>query len=147
MGTNYFWIRERDVCKACGRGVEVERLHIGKSSAGWCFSLHIRHSGVDAAPQSLDDWKARFVMPCSHIEDEYGRRETAEAMVAEITERSNRPRPDRIPDVYGCASWAEFFDWNHAEPGPNNLLRHRIEPDHCVGHGEGTWDLIIGEFS
>ena len=35
---------------------------------------------------------------------------------------------------------------HHAIPGPNGLLRHRIG-EHCIGHGDGTWDLIRGEFS
>lgn len=41
---------------------------------------------------------------------------------------------------------AAFLASNHAEPGPNGLLRHKIGP-YCLGHGEGTWDLMPGEFS
>lgn len=29
----------------------------------------------------------------------------------------------------------------------NNLLRHQILKGHCIGHSEGTWDYIVGEFS
>jgi len=36
---------------------------------------------------------------------------------------------------------------NQAEPGPDGLARHKVNDGHCIGHGEGTWDLIIGEFS
>jgi hypothetical protein len=36
MGTNYYHERVIEpACKHCGRGPEVETLHIGKSSAGW----------------------------------------------------------------------------------------------------------------
>ncbi len=35
---------------------------------------------------------------------------------------------------------------NHAEPGPNNLARHSVGIG-CDAHGEGTWDLIMGNFS
>lgn len=36
MGMNYYV--EYDLCKHCGR---VDRYHIGKSSYGWAFTLHI----------------------------------------------------------------------------------------------------------
>ena len=36
---------------------------------------------------------------------------------------------------------------NYAEPGPNGLVRAKINGVHCIGHGEGTWDYITGEFS
>ena len=57
MGTNYYW-QESEPCAACGRG--YEQVHVGKSSAGWCFSLHVSNHCVDRAPEdqpaaSLDD--------------------------------------------------------------------------------------------
>ena len=39
MGTNYYFEDSSEVCECCGRG--AESLHIGKSSGGWCFSLHV----------------------------------------------------------------------------------------------------------
>lgn len=36
------------------------------------------------------------------------------------------------------------YESNHAEPGPNNLVRHRVG-EHCVGHGD-TWDYIERDF-
>ena len=44
-------------------------------------------------------------------------------------------------------NWPEFHKANHSEPGPKGLLRHKLDPQHCIGHGHGTWDLIVGEFS
>ena len=70
MGTNYYWIKEDTTCPHCGRRDHDEvRIHIGKSSCGWCFSLHVDPSiGVG----SLDDWIERF--DTGFIEDEYGDR-------------------------------------------------------------------------
>ena len=76
MGTNYYWSEEacQSPCKHCRGG---DRLHIGKSSGGWCFSLHvIPYEGIN----TLDDWKAKFALPGSEIVDEYGTRLTAEEM-------------------------------------------------------------------
>lgn len=61
-----------------------------------------------------------------------------------ITERS-WVRSQKKP--FGYASWDEFYTRNNAVPGPNGLARHRIDMAHCIGHGAGTWDLILGEFS
>jgi hypothetical protein len=135
MGTNYYWHPPApNRCEHCGRADEVSPLHIGKSSAGWCFSLHIL---PDQGINDLPDWEARWATPGSHIEDEYGSILTTAGMRAFVTERSFPPTRTWTPGEYAM---------NHAEPGPNGLLRHRIGP-HCVGHGAGTWDLIPGSFS
>lgn len=126
MGVNYYmnyYLREE----------RRDPLHIGKSAAGWCFGLHvIPEEGLN----SLDDWRARWSAPDVFIVDEYGVAVSPTEMEVIITQREWRhPRID--------------FDHvrNHAVPGPKGLVRHRIWPDHCIGHGEGTWDLLIGEFS
>lgn len=127
MGTNYYL--HEDTCPHCGRG--PESLHIGKSSFGWCFGLHvIPEENLD----SLEAWRARW--PAGIIKDEYGETITPEEMLRVITEREWAGRP------MGETNMAE----NCAEPGPNKLLRHAIGR-YCVGHGEGTWDLVPGEFS
>jgi len=42
MGTNYYLVKnERPPCPCCERTYVQERLHIGKSSGGWCFALHV----------------------------------------------------------------------------------------------------------
>ena len=132
MGIN-FYARE-NYCEHCKRG---DDLHIGKSSGGWCFSLHvIPERGLN----TLDDWKTfldgeRKRIP---VYDEYQRPITITELLDTITARSWPKRPES----YG-------FDYasNHAVPGPNGLVRSRVDGSHCVGHGEGTWDLITGEFS
>ena len=135
MGTNYYAIKsKKPPCEHCGREYDDPRLHIGKSSGGWCFSLHvIPEEGLN----SLDDWKRYLTSGDVTIEDEYGTPRTFEELMQTITERGRR---DPL-------TWSdEMLDRNHAIPGPNNLVRHRID-QYCCGHGEGTWDLITGNFS
>lgn len=127
MGTNYY-LSERPACKCCGR--DYPALHIGKSSAGWCFSLHvIPEEGLN----SLEDWESRF--QDGTITTEYG----------------NVLTPAEMADVIRNRSWAHRGDFdflrNQAQEGPNGLVRHRVDGMHCVGHGDGTWDYITGEFS
>jgi hypothetical protein len=130
MGTNYYL--HEATCSHCGHG--KEKLHIGKSSGGWCFSLHV---DPDLGIRSLEDWIERWSQPGAYISDEYGDRIDPERMLEVIRDRSwHRPKP---PDK-------EFLSRNHAAPGPKGLLRHAIDPRHCVSHGPGTWDHIIGEF-
>jgi hypothetical protein len=130
MGTNYYL--ETDVCPHCQ--TSKGRLHIGKASAGWCFSLHV---DLEEGIRSLDDWRRLWAQPNSRIVDEYARAVSVAEMEERITGRV-RPTPPG-PD----------FDYalNDAQPGPRNLIRHRIDGRHCIGHGAGTWDLIVGEFS
>ena len=130
MGTNFYF--KSPPCAECEK--EDAPVHIGKSSAGWCFSLHvIPELGIN----SLDDWKRLWEEnPNWRIEDEYGQVLSREEMLDRITNRSQ--------DIPVSSNFN--YSVNEAEPGPRNLLRHRIGR-HCIGHGAGTWDLIVGQFS
>lgn len=124
MGTNYYLKSPGDLL-----------LHIGKSSGGWCFSLRVYPIlGIN----TLDDWKSIFCDQHVLIEDEYGRFLTPAEMVNWIEGRSWA-----YPGTYTEA----FHAQNHSEPGPNGLLRHKVDGVHCVGHGEGTYDYLVGDFS
>ena len=113
MGTN-FYLHEKPDCECCGR--PFEPLHIGKSSGGWYFSLHVMpEDGIN----NLDDWREMWNKKGALIRDEYGEKIYVEEMEKRITERS----------------------WK------GGLTRHPIDGRHCIGHGEGTYDFIIGEFS
>jgi len=143
MGTNYYWYPEPP-CPCCGR--RPEPVHIGKSSGGWCFALHVYLKWVGAAPgdfivAGLEAWKNKFETEGSYIEDEYGDRVSVETMLQAITERSAR-----YHDFSQSSSW---YEANHAVPGPNGLARRQIDGDFCIGHApdDGTWDICIGEFS
>lgn len=114
MGTNYY-LHEKPPCKCCGR--PFEKLHIGKSSGGWCFSLHVI---PEENLLTLDDWRRRWSAPFATVMNEYGDQVTPAELERIITERV----------------------WRGSQP-----MHHPIDYRHCVGHGPGTWDYIIGEFS
>jgi hypothetical protein len=135
MGTNYY--ARENYCEHCQRGDE---LHIGKSSAGWHFALHIipERDLID-----LDSWTA-FLTDTTvkrPIFDEYGSPVTFEELMKVITERSHK-RED-VP--LGYANWRDFHRQNYSQAGLNGLVRCQLK-NNCVGHGEGTWDYCIGEF-
>lgn len=113
MGTNYYLYQKPD-CECCGR--PFEPLHIGKSSAGWCFALHIMpEDGIS----TLLDWCALWSAPGAFIRNEYGEKIPIVQMEQILSHRD---------DLRG---------------GP--AKRHSDE--YCVGHGDGPWDYILGEFS
>ena len=135
MSTNYY--AKTNVCEHCNR---FDELHIGKSSAGWCFSLHvIPERGLN----TWDDWKSLLSLPSTSIRDEYDNDVLFCGLEDTVT---NRACGEKGPCPTGYESWAHFHSVNESEYGPNGLFRARIG-DHCIGHGEGTWDYIPGEFS
>lgn len=157
MGTNYY-LRPK-ACKCCGLYDKQKEVHIGKSSGGWCFSLHVGQSETDylftdygfEPPESLEDWKRLFQTDGYHIFDEYGKRHTVDEMMEVIASRAWESSRDNIKWGEGWySSYRDYNDYlrkNSAVDGPNNLLRHKLDGKHCIGHGEGTWDYITGEFS
>lgn len=139
MGTNFYLCPNR--CAHCGRS--DEKKHIGKSSAGWTFSLHVYPENNIG---DLKDWIPLFEDQKNHIEDEYGREISVPEMLEVIRDRKwTRAGKRTPPSLYN--SWEDFHQKNYSEPGPNDLVRFRVDNRYCIGHGEGTWDLIVGEFS
>jgi len=130
MGTNYY-LHEKPPCQTCGHADEP--LHIGKSSAGWCFSLHVDpESGI----KDLPDWESRWSMAGAVITTEYDEIVSVDEMRAIILART----------WTGGTEWDEdYLAQNDAARGPLGLLRARIG-SHCLGHGSGAYDLIPGEF-
>lgn len=121
MGTNYFYeTAARDICPACGRGGEIESLHIGKSSAGWAFALHIL---PERNIRSLGDWQ-RVWAAGGQIRDEYGEYVSVPQMLKEITERTH-PRG---------------LNRHIGRMGPDDIYVK-------VAEGEPTYDLCEYEFS
>ena len=145
MGTNYY--HETGVCEHCGHA--KQRRHIGKSSFGWCFSLHVEPDST-AFPQSWDDW-LRELNSGGRIVNEYGDTLKPDELVEIVTQRGDG-RYCKSSD-FEAQSWCgykdeiDFHRCNQSQRGPKGLIRHRIDGRHCIGHGEGTWDLISGEFS
>lgn len=121
MGTNYYFHpKPTTSCPTCGHTRTAEPIHIGKSSVGWTFGLHVRprYWIGGPIPQDLDAWRERFLEEGSKIQDEYGQVITVVDMLRIITDRSH----------------------------PNGLRRRPLD-EYCIGHGEGTWDLVVGDFS
>lgn len=132
MGTNYYLKKEAEpACKCCNRPYEGQELHIGKSSMGWCFSLHvIPELGLNDWPEWLE-FIQKSLQEGWTLEDEYGGGVSVEQLTQTVTDRK--------------------FPYDHGKTygytiGPNNLLRHPVDDHNCLGHGSGTWDLIAGEF-
>lgn len=138
MGTNFYL--HKNVCSHCERSDPPK--HIGKSSGGWTFALHVYpEEGI----RDLSDWIPLFEdVKVNVIKNEYGQKLTADEMRVTIIERSWKS-PDGVP--IGYDSWESFYDSNHSEPGPSGLMRAKIDKRRVIGHGDGTWDLIVGEFS
>lgn len=112
MGTNFYV--ELPPCECCGRTYESK--HIGKSSAGWCFSLHVYpEEGIN----TLQDWKK--YLQGKTIVNEYGENVSFERLIQTITCRQHL-----LADV--------------------ELNRHEIDGHFCVGHGDGTFDYLVGDF-
>lgn len=82
MGTNYY-LEEKSPCECCNRG--YDNLHIGKSSMGWVFSLHV----IKGEIETLDQWKDRWSKEGVRIVNEYGDTLTPDEMLKVITNRSH----------------------------------------------------------
>jgi hypothetical protein len=136
MGTNYY-LRYNN-CSHCQR---YDELHIGKASSGWCFSLHVI---PEKDIHDLEDWEKLFNDPANIIFDEYDEKVSVEAMIIIITNREWSFSSIAPP---GYRTWENFHNENYSEDGPNHLIRHKLKPGHCVKHGSGTCDCIVGEFS
>src|SRR3990172_4128976 len=129
VGMNYYLRPPK--CDHCGRGDEP--FHIGKSSGGWCFSLHAT-TETRSLGEHLDAW----TKPGWTIRNEEGVILLPGGMINIITNRSW---------TQGRTMSEEDLRRNHTVPGPEGLVRFAVDGTHCVGHGPGTWDLIKGEFS
>lgn len=136
MGCNYY-LKYTLPCHCCGRA--FDDLHIGKSSAGWYFALHvIPELGVD----TLDDWRNLWSAPGAIILDEFYRLVSISDLELIITVRQGKLSRCAV----GYASEEELHRVNHSEWGDNYLLRSRLGRG-CIGHGEGPWSYFTGDFS
>lgn len=141
MGTNYYLVTKKRP--------EIERkifhmlsdgIHIGKSSYGWCFSLHVYpEHGIN----NLTDWEALIESSKGNIYNEYSDSIDKHDFIYDIIYNRKWAGTIRNPDDIQNQ---KFLDMNNAQEGPNNLLRSKIDNIHCIGHGYGTYDYIIGDF-
>ncbi len=141
MSTNYYL--HRPPCLACK--LTHPPYHIGMSAHGWCFALHIEPAqGIN----DLFDVIKLCGAPGVVIKDEYDRVIPLEELTVIISVRKaeNLDKEWESPPS-GYESWDRFHIANESERGPNGLVRSKIDGVHCVKHGDGTWDCIVGEFS
>jgi hypothetical protein len=135
MGTNYYMVKGQHIPETDydhplngllrdGTGV-CAKIHIGKSSGGWCFSLHVMpEHGI----HNLQDWKAlveRLLADGWRIEDEY-REIITQDVLWDVVERAGER-------------------WVRRDGRP--LMRHLVDESHCIGNGEGLYDYVLGHFS
>ena len=125
MSTNYY--------AHINLGGPVVKLHIGKSSAGWCFALcvHPEH-GIN----SLADWRTVWEQPQVTIVDEYGDVWTVADLVDTITNREWR-------GIHDARWWLD----NRAVDGPRGLARQTYHATPPPDPANDTYTLISGEFS
>jgi len=137
MGTNYYLVDRTDECKCCGHG--VAKHHIGKSSGGWCFSMHVGYRVIHPLTRietEIKDFESlKPFLSLLEIRDEYGEVISEKEILSIIQDRWTDKSPPRHSICEG------------AEVTSDNLLRMKIDGRYCVGHGEGTWTYHAGEFS
>ena len=143
MGTNYYATVGGDPCKTCGHDPDACEYHIGKSSMGWVFSLHVEPDDPDH-PHTWAQWLKLLEQPGTTIEDEYGAPWTLEEFRSTVEKRERAQGWETKP--YGYNSWHDFHQANGSMEGPKGLLRGQLS-SHVAAHGEGTWDLVTGSFS
>lgn len=139
MGTNYY-LKTKE-----------KTLHIGKSSAGWCFSLH---AIPEESLTSLATWTTKLNQYAKNITDDNGNKLTVGELLVVITTRSwtHKDYYDIEHDAKGYITYKPcsqetWLNRNSAIPGPNGLARHKQDDRYCLGHEGGTWDLMLGDFS
>jgi hypothetical protein len=133
MGTNYY-LHTGD-CKCCGHSGEV--LHIGKSSAGWHFLLHVH---PDKKIHDLADWEPKFNAG-GVIMDEHGDVIEPKQMMDIIIGRSKTVSWWEVPQ--GWESWESFHLANQSERGLHGLIAHRYKAKRTYG----TYDITEIDFS
>lgn len=111
MGTNYYLEKE---CECCGH---VERVHVGKSSAGWRFLWHAYEDPVDALEQpailSAHKWWSvinNALMQGWRLVNEYGRVEEVDGL-------------ESISRVVGRRHSEEYPDHGFKDEDGNEMLR------------------------
>lgn len=109
MGTNYYHVKNE--CSHCGRG--DERVHIGKSSIGWPFSVHVI---PEANIANWQDWYDLLKIQ-GRIVDEYGR-DTSLSELNEIVLNKRRHKNDK--HVLDC--YKEYPQYSRPDPVTGDKL-------------------------
>lgn len=121
MGTNYYAVK---TCECCGN---EDKYHIGKSSGGWVFSLHVE---PDEGINDLYDVMQIIKDPKRKVVNEYGDTIFKKNLLDII---KNRKCEERGEPPNSFSSWGQFHRINDSLEGPNNLLRHKLKHN-CIAH-------------
>lgn len=105
---NHYYLDDNNVCEYCGN--EYNKLHIGKSSSGWKFALHIiPEKGIN----TLDDWRNIWNDINVNIYNEYGESLTITELEYIITKRIVNKKCVNILNEYcvghGEGTWDYFI--------------------------------------
>ena len=158
MSTNHYLVYPEQVdveCHCCGHvKQEQKKLHLGKSSYGWVYSLRVYPEMGLRHFYEMEEYVTKVCGEGGWIEDEYGTvLEHQVEWFYIVKRRSSKDNLRRQIDLTEgftnrrYSSIQHYLDENNAVEGPNNLLRHRIDGSFCIGHGEGTWDYFASDFS
>jgi hypothetical protein len=154
MGTNYYLRRPMPASSdtPCGYDfrwyhregytpAQQEQIHLGKSSYGWVFALHVY---PNAGVRSWDDVQTLCRVLTENgwvLVDEYGDNLSVEDFIAVVTDRDPiEPSDERTPYSRAVAD-DSLYD------GVVGLWRSRPDGQYCLGNGTGTWDFHFGSFS
>jgi hypothetical protein len=121
MGMNYY--ARVNACSSCGHCHDRDTHHIGKSSAGWKFTLHVDDPKGHSEHKlyTFLDWERFLSQDFVRIFNE----DEEELTTTDILDLINRK------------------GWN---PDSYKLDQGRYDPEHCVGTSD-TYTLMIGYFS
>ena len=122
MSVNFYLESNEPVhqCHECGtKSVIHEIFHIGKSSSGWMFALHVEPDR-ESWPVDWWSWKSFIIA---------------------------REKTHRIANEYNEIFTVQEFEQIVINRLGIDLARHTVDAQFCVGWGDGTYDLIVGEFS
>ena len=95
MGTNYYL--NTDYCPCCGQS--KQRLHIGKSSAGWRFNFDGAELGTTNFKYGDSIDRIREKLKHGNIENEYGEQLSYDDFFA-IVEKKQTEKPRDTNDKY-----------------------------------------------
>lgn len=130
MGTNYYVHKEPDLLDKL-QGAQPTILHLGKSSGGWCFAMHVQ---PELGLRDFVSWMRYLRKGKVTIYDEYDCVVSFDEMVHIISKRSF-PRNQKIAEIE-----PECYH-------PGGCRRHGEDSYGRVKQGVGTYDYFNMDFS
>lgn len=149
MSINYYLVKSVQRSQPAATQNQLMRLHIGLDSAGWNFALH---AYPDKGISTWADWLDVFEQNSDlQIIDEYGLPVPVSEFIDIVTKRQPLSSPfskeflkrnQCTVSEYGLAS--AYLDLE-AISSLATCPAQRVTTG-CISHGEGTWEMLIGDF-